>query len=283
MKQDRVVSARSRRTTRAGDDVSASDSTASYTALKGVGRAIEVLEALAERPMRAKDLAEALGLKWTTAYRSLAYLEEQEYLRRDPSSGEYSIGPRLYVLGLAYLITDPLAPVAPAHLKAASERMGCAAQANEREGVRVMTVASVDSPTPIRKTSPGFTFPLGVAAKGKLLLAYAPEDVQRSVLSDPLTEFTRFTVTEPGALAAELEQIRAEGHAVTREDLQLGVGSVATPVRDRSGAVVGCVSLVVRNDRMNDARLVADLLATSEDASHEISVALGWRPAAAPA
>jgi DNA-binding IclR family transcriptional regulator len=285
MEQSRVGNVRGRRPRPAGDGDGdgAAESAASYTALKGVGRAIEVLEALAERPMRAKDLAEALGLKWTTAYRSLAYLEEQEYLRRDPSSGEYSIGPRLYVLGLAYLVTDPLAPVAPAHLKAASEHMGCAAQANEREGVRVMTVASVDSPTPIRKTSPGFTFPLGVAAKGKLLLAYAPDEVQQAVLTDPLPEFTRHTITEPRALAAELEQIRAHGHAVTREDLQLGVGSVATPIRDRTGAVVGCVSLVVRNDRMNDDRLVADLLATSEDASHEISVALGWRPAAAPA
>jgi len=281
MAQDKGAAVRTRRAKSSADGETPAESAASYTALKGVGRAIEVLEALADRPMRAKDLADALGLKWTTAYRSLAYLEEQEYLRRDPSSGEYSIGPRLYVLGLAYLVTDPLAPVAPAHLKAASEHMSCAAQANEREGVRVMTVASVDSPMPIRKTSPGFTFPLGVAAKGKLLLAYAPEHVQRQVLDGSLPEFTRFTVTDPRELEAEIEQIRTEGHAVTREDLQLGVGSVATPIRDRSGAVVGCVSLVVRNDRMDDAGLVADLLATSEDASHEISVALGWRPAAA--
>jgi DNA-binding IclR family transcriptional regulator len=57
---------------------STTDGSASYTALKGVGRAMEVLEALAARPMRAKDLADAMGLKWTTAYRTLAHLEEHE-------------------------------------------------------------------------------------------------------------------------------------------------------------------------------------------------------------
>lgn len=254
---------------------------ASYTALKGVGRAMDVLETLADRPMRAKELASALQLKWTTAFRTLAHLEEHEYLRRDPSSGEYAIGPRLYMLGAAYLITDPIVALAPPHLQAAARELQCAAQANERQGVRVMTVTSVDSPTPIRKTSPGFIFPLGVAAKGRLLLAHAPADVQEAVLSNPLPAFTRATITDPDAMRAELERILADEHAVTRDDLQLGVGSVAAPIRDRASAIVGCVSLVVKSVRMDDAGFVDALVNAAEDGAHEISVALGWRPAAA--
>ena len=276
-------SPRGGRLSRQTEPVGGEANSTTYTALKGVGRAMEILEAIAEQPMRAKDLAEALELKWTTAYRTLAYLEEHDYLQRAPSSGQYSVGPRLYMLGSAYLVTHPLAPLAPPHLKVASEKMACAAQVNEREGHRVMTIVAVDSPRPIRKTSPGVAYALGVAAKGRLLLPHAPDDVQQVVLSEPLPAFTRFTITDPDTLRVELERIRADGYAVTREDLQLGVGSVAAPIRDRQSSVVGCVSLVVSSDRMEDRRFVAELVAAAQDAAHEISVALGWRPAATAA
>ena len=71
-----------------------------YAALQGVGRALLVLEAVAEKPMRSKEVAERLGLKWTTAHRTLTHLLEQRYLRRDDASGLYSIGPRLYYLDI---------------------------------------------------------------------------------------------------------------------------------------------------------------------------------------
>lgn len=237
-----------------------------------------VLEAIGERPMRAKDLADHLGLKWTTAYRTLAHLEEEEYLARDSGTGEYSVGARLYLLGSSYLATNALAQVASPHLKAASDRSACASQANERQGLQVLTVAAVDSPDPIRKTSPGFYFPLGVAAKGRLLLAFAPAAVQEQVLARPLPSFTEFSIADPDELRNEIQRIRQQRRALAREDLQLGVGSVAAPVLNREGAVVGCVSLVVRSARLDDEGSAEALLSAVGDTAHEISVAVGWQP-----
>lgn len=238
-----------------------------YTALKGVGRAMAVIEALADGPLRAQALAQRLELSWTTAYRTLAHLEAHEYLRKDATTGEYAIGARLYLLGAAYLVSNRLAAVAPAFLKRASDERRCAAQANERQGAQVITVAAVDPPMPISQTSPGFTFPLGVAAKGRLLLAFAPEEVQRAVLMDASVE--RW---------AELTQIRAQGTALANEDVQPGVGSVAAAVRDRHGDVVGCVSLIAGSAELDDADDSAALLATAGDAALACSTALGWSP-----
>ncbi len=251
-----------------------------YANLQGVGRALAILEALAERPMRAQDLARHLGLKWTTAYRTLSYLEEEEYLRRHEATNEYTVGPRLYRVGSAYLASHPFANLVPPHLKTASDAMSCAAQANERQGRTVVTVAAVESPVAIRKTSPGFTFPLGLAAKGHLLLAFAPEEVQAAVLAGELPRFTQHTITDPAELAERLAQIRTDGYATTREDLQLGVGSVAAPIQDRDDRVIGCISLVVRSTRMDDAGVVEDLVATAQQAAHDVSIAVGWRPRA---
>jgi DNA-binding IclR family transcriptional regulator len=249
-----------------------------YAALQGVGRAMAILEALARRPMRAKDLAEALELKWTTAHRTLTYFEEEGYLERDPSSGEYSVGARVYALGSTYLIRHQFAHAAGPHLRIAAERMMCGAQANERQDLTVITVAAIDPPTDIPKTSPGFTFPLGVAAKGQVLLAFAPDEVRERLLAEALPAFTNHTITDPDAMRERLEQIRSDGHAVTREDLQLGVGSVASAVRDTQDEVVGCISLVVRSDRMDDDGFTQQLVDSAKQASSGASVTLGWHP-----
>lgn len=249
-----------------------------YAALQGVGRAMTIIEAVADRPMRAKELAGRLGLKWTTAYRTLAYLEEHGYLRVDPATAVYSVGPHLYRLGSAYLNSHLLVQAAPPHLKPAGEEMRCAVQLNERQGLRVMTLMYVDAPTSIAKTQPGFSWPLNVASKGHLMLAHAPQSVRGRVLASPLRSFTGHTIVDPGRLAARIEEVRAAGYAVTRDDLQLGVGSVASPVRDARGEVVACVSLIVRSARMNDAAAVERLVAATSEASTSLSLAIGWRP-----
>jgi DNA-binding IclR family transcriptional regulator len=254
-----------------------------YAALKGVGRAMLILEALAERPMRAQDLARRLDLKWTTAYRSLAYLEEHGYLRLDPATGVYSIGSHLYRLGIAYLNSHPLAQAASPHLKPMAHELKCAAQLNERQGLRVITLAFVDAPgATISKTQPGFSWPLNVASKGHLLLAFAPDEVRQEALSGPLTAFTEHSITDPGVLRRRIEEVRAADYAVTRDDLQLGVGSVATPVRDVDGAVVACVTLIDRSARMKDSHFVERLVAAASEAATSLSLMLGWRPDSVP-
>jgi DNA-binding IclR family transcriptional regulator len=249
-----------------------------YTALQGIGRAMSVLETLARRPLRAKDLAEQLGLKWTTAHRTLTFFEEQGYLHRDDASGEYSIGARAYALGSAYLVQHRFAHAAGSPLRTAADRHQCGAQANERYGTTVITVAAVDPPTSIPKTSAGFTFPLGVAAKGLLLLAYAPSEIQTQVLTGQLPAFTKHTTTDPAAIRELLERARAEGSVATRDDLQVGVGSVAAAVRDSAGQVAGCISLVVRSQRLDDAGFKHELVAGAQETALGVSLALGWHP-----
>lgn len=236
------------------------------------------LQVVAERPRRAKEIAEALDLKWATAYRTLAHLEEEEYLRRDPATNEYFIGARLYALGVAYLATHPLTHLAPPHLDRLAKELDCVAQVNERQRRQVLTIAIAEGSTRIPKTSPGFTFPLGVAAKGRLLLAFAPEDVREAVLAEPLPAFTEHTLTEPERLREAIAEVAASGQAITQDDLQLGVASIAVPIRDRDGDVCACVSLVVPSARIQDDAERTVLLEGAHQAGRALSIGLGWRP-----
>lgn len=254
----------------------------SYTSLQGVGRALELLEAVADRPMRASEIAERLDLKWATAYRSLAHLCEARYLRKDDASGIYYIGPRMHLIGEAYLVNHPLLDAGADALRALAHDADSSAQLNEREGFVATVLMAVDPHLEIiPKTTPEFNFPLHAGSKGHVLLAYSDPDVFRAMTSTPLVSLTEKTITSPRELLRRLEQVRADGHAVTREDVQHGTGSVAAPVFAAAGELAGAVCLIVTAQEMTKRR-IAQLVGGVTRTARQISLRLGWRHGDAP-
>jgi DNA-binding IclR family transcriptional regulator len=104
----------------------------------------------------------------------------------------------------------------------------------------------------------GSRLPLHATGVGKVLLAYAPEDVQTAVLSD-LTRITPYTITQPGLLREQLRRVHREGYASTVEEMSLGACSVAVPIRVPNGQVVAALGIVVPSIKRDRARLVAAL------------------------
>lgn len=260
----------------------AAKAASSYTSLQGVGRALEVLEAVADRPMRASEIAERLGLKWATAYRSLAHLCEARYLRKDDASGIYYIGPRMHLIGEAYLVNHPLLDAGADALRALAHDADASAQLNEREGFVATVLMAVDPHLEIiPKTTPEFNFPLHAGSKGHVLLAYSDPDVFKEMTNAPLVSLTEKTITDPGELLTRLDQVRADGHAITREDVQHGTGSVAAPVFAADGELAGAICLIVTAQEMNKRR-VAQLVGGVTRTARQISLRLGWRHGDAP-
>jgi DNA-binding IclR family transcriptional regulator len=249
-----------------------------YANLQGVGRAMAVLEQLAEGGMRPKDLSQALGVKWTTLYRTLAYLHDHGYLERDDASGRYYIGARLYYIGSSYVNHLPMIQGSGPYLTAAADETGATAQLCQRTGRRslVLLVAEPKGGEYIPKTTIGHHFPLHCGSKGQVLLAYASPRFIEEYLAGPLQALTPHTITDPAKLRDCLKNIRASGYAITKRDVQLSTASAACPVMDPSGRVTASVSLIVSHADFaeKEGRLVD---ATSRTAQ-AISVLMGWRP-----
>jgi DNA-binding IclR family transcriptional regulator len=254
-----------------------------YASLQGVGRAIEVLELVAERPMRAKEIAEALDLKWTTAYRTITYLYEHRYLSRDDASGVHSIGPRLYYLGQSYLLDNPLLAAGAQTLRVLAYETRANAQLNEREGQVATVLIAVDAKLEmIPKTSVEFRFPLHTGSKGQVLLAFSEPEIYEALVRRPLAPLTERSITDPAELRRRLEEIRTQGYAVTREDVQPGTGSVAVPVFFADGELAGSVCLIVQASELTPER-TDELVGSAMRAAREISMRLGWRYGEVPA
>ncbi len=257
---------------------SSNDSTPGpYSALQGVGRAMEILATIAADPMRASDIVQRLGLKWTTAHRSLTYLLENRYLRRDEPSGVYSIGPGLYSLGQAYLIGHPLLDVGTISLRALAHETGGTAQLNERDGFESSVLMAVDERLElIPKTGQEYHFPLHAGSKGQVLLAFADPSVFRQMTIKPLVALTDKTITDPDVLYQSLAAIRQQGYAITREDIQVGTGSVATPILNQVGEIIGAICVIKKASEIND-ETEGSLTAAVTVAARDISLRLGWR------
>ncbi len=254
-----------------------SDPPRHYAALQGVGRAMEILEAVAAEPMRASDIVQRLGLKWATAYRSLTYLLENGYLRRDGPSGVYSIGPRLFSLGQAYLIGHPLLDVGTISLRALAHETGGTAQLNERDGFESSVLMAVDERLElIPKTGSEYHFPLHAGSKGQVLLAYSDPSVFRQMTIKPLAALTDKTITDPDVLYQTLAAIRQQGYAITREDIQFGTGSVATPILNQVGEIIGAICVIKKASEIND-KTEESLTTAVAAAARDISLRLGWR------
>ena len=247
-------------------------------ALKGVQRALQVLEYIAIHPGRATDIADGLGLSWATLHRTLQQLEQGGFLQRDEASNHYSIGPRMYFVGSTYIANHQVVDVAKPYLEEALKLPGITVQLVERSGFQSVPLYSSHSDEEITKATYGFHFPLHTGSKGQILLAYAgPEFIDR-YLSHELERLTPHTLTKPRELRALLAQIRERGYATTVADIQLFTGSMAAPVFGADNKMVAGVCFVARKSLIENEKRREPFIEALLKAAHSISISLGWRP-----
>lgn len=247
-------------------------------AAKGVRRATEVLRLLAERPMRPADLSREMGVPWATVYRTVSQLCADGHISRDESSGEYLIGPTTWMLATAYVRDHPVLRVALPHLESSVSSVDGMLKLCERIETSAVTLfAQHNTGAPvIRRYRDQYRLPLHVTAYGQVLLAHQSDAFVDDYLAQGLRAITRATTTDPGAVRAELAAIRERGHAVVRDDLQLGLGSIAYPVRDRSGAVRAAVGCTLAGETLDAPEQLARHDAIAEGLATTIANSLGW-------
>lgn len=247
-------------------------------ALKGVRRALHVLEYIATHPGRATDIAEGLGLSWATLHRTLQQLEEGGFLQREGGSNRYSIGPRMYFIGSTYIASHRVVELAKPYLDAAVSIAAITVQLVERSGYQSVVLYSTHSDEEITKATYGYHFPLHAGSKGQVLLAYADDAFIDDYLSRDLEKLTPGTVSKPKELRAILKRVREQGYAVTVADIQHFTGSIAAPIFDADNHLVAAVCYVGRKSLIENEgkreRLLESLLKTA----HSVSISLGWRP-----
>ncbi|MEU0468123.1 IclR family transcriptional regulator [Amycolatopsis sp. NPDC006131] len=193
------------------------------------------------------EVATRSGLPISTARRLIGELREWGGLER-LDDGRYRIGMRLWTIGT-------LAPQQRGLREAALPYMHDLFQATQEnlqltvlEGMQALCIEKISSTKAVpTRTEVGGRLPLHATGVGKVFLAFSGNDLLRSVVEAGLARMTPHTITQPGRLAATLEEVRKTGVAYSYEEMTLGAVSVAAPILGLDGRVRAALGIVAHS------------------------------------
>ncbi len=240
-----------------------------------------MLELLAEFQHGAtlSSLCDGAHLNGSTTHRLLATLAARGYVRQDPATKKYLLGPQTLHLGQAGLAQFDLRNIAHPHLRKLAHEANELANLVLLSETHAVYMAQVQAGqrTVQMFTQLGARVPLHCTGVGKAILAFLPEDeVEHLLASENLKAYTPYTITNVFLLREELEKIRQHGYAVDNEEREIGVRCIAAPVFQARGRVLAAVSLSGPAGRINPDR-DEELGQLVQHAAERISSELGYQ------
>jgi len=206
------------------------------------------------------DVARRADLSRATARRVLHTLVALGYVGTDGK--EFTLRPRILELGHAYLSALGLPDVAAPHLERLREEVHESCSVAVLDDTDVVYVAR-EATTRIMTVAihVGTRFPAHLTSMGRVLLAHLPADRLDDVLSRvELLPVTPHTITDESRLRSELRRIAGQGFAVVDQELELGLRSIAVPIRDAGGEVCAAANVSASARRGTKASIRAELL-----------------------
>ncbi|GAA3694387.1 IclR family transcriptional regulator [Nonomuraea antimicrobica] len=204
--------------------------------MQNVINALRVLEEVAARqPIGVGELARGLGLPKSTVQRSLMTLREAGWIR--PAGGEVT---RWQVTSKALQVArrtelglrDAAIPVMEELRRSTGETIHLMVP----EGDAVVLIERLETDKPLRIVLPlGIRLPLHASANGKAVLAHVLARTDRPLADLP--GYTDTTITDPGALRAELAAVLARGYADNRGEWRSDIAAVASAVLGPDGPI----------------------------------------------
>lgn len=209
-------------------------------------KASELIDCLGRvgEPATLGYLRSALDMPKSSTHRLLGELTKLGIVRRT-NDGRYSLGPRLLYWGEAAAETFDLRGIAEVHMRNLRDKVGESVHLYVRDGNTRVCIAAVEGRHELRPfIQLGRALPLHAGAAGKLLLAFADEETQQTVLRRALANESELPNAPGPRLSGQLEQIRADGWATSFGERDEGVASIAAAIkepRDRVTAAL-CIS-----------------------------------------
>jgi DNA-binding IclR family transcriptional regulator len=225
--------------------------------VKSAARTVEVLELLAARqnqPVGLRELSESLGAPRSSIYALIRTLVASGWVRPDESGQRYSIGIRALLAGTTYLDTDPVLRIVLPHITEFSARLDETIHFARLERTDVVYLATRESSQYLRPFSRvGRRLPAFTTSLGKALLSTYQGDALDAHLPDELYALTPRTITDRAALLADLENTRARGYAIDREENLPGITCFGFALR-YSNPSTDAISCSVPHGRLTPAR-----------------------------
>lgn len=241
--------------------------------IEALARGLDVIAAFPPHvpAMSLSELAAATGLARPTVRRILLTLEELGYVRSGDAG--FTLTPRVLELGMVYVLSQGLWDLARPHLHDLVSRTGESSSIAQLDGSDIVYVARVAVPKIIAlQVSVGTRFPALPTSLGKVLLAdLSPDELERVLALPSRSGVTARWTPSARERDTALAEVRAQGWALTDEQLAMGIRSIAAPIRDGHGRAVAAVNVTVHAAETDTATLLGEFLPLLRQTASAIS------------
>jgi DNA-binding IclR family transcriptional regulator len=231
--------------------------------IESVDNALKVLLLLGERSeLRLTEVSEYLGVASSTAHRVLAMLQYRGFVRQNERTKAYGPGTALTGVAFAILQRFDFRSVLHPFLERLNTQLQETVHLGLLDGTTVRFIDALESPQAVRVASRlGRSMPASSTSTGKAMLAdLSPEELHALYPEQELEGLTANSLRTRDELEAQLAVVRERGYAVSSEESERGVSSIAVafPLRGTPGRIAFNVSLPSSRMAEADQRAIGD-------------------------
>ena len=238
-------------------------------------RGLDLLEKVADGPVRLPELSARMGLTRSTTHRLANALVDRGFLTFLPREG-YQLGPKLLQLGFLAQSQTDIVRIARPLLEELAAQTEDTVHLGRLDGELALYLDKIPGRRRVEISSRiGDRQPLTSTGLGKALMLDENEFLWRR-----LFEADQASGAPPADYSIWLERMRgyaAGGYAYDLEENEDLIRCVAAPIRDASGGIVAAISVSSAAQYMDDRRMKS-LTVDVRGAAERISRALGWSP-----
>lgn len=220
--------------------------------IAGLDKGLQVIEAFDQERSRLTitEVAERTGLTRAAARRYLITLVHLGYARQQDKV--FWLTPKVLRLGQSYLHSARLPRIVQPLLYRLAYSLGEAASAGILEEDELVCVAAVSAGRVVSTTlQPGTRVPAFCTANGRVMLASLPPAQVAEYLARLQPEqLTEYTIISKERLALEIDRTRAQGYSLVNQEMELGLRTIAVPLRNFRGETVAAMNVSLLAARM---------------------------------
>ncbi len=245
--------------------------------MTSLARGLAVIHAFQERKrqLTIAQISHRTEIPRAAVRRCLHTLIKLGYATTDGRT--YSLLPKVLTLGHAYLSSTPLAVTAQPILDRLSDQLHEACSMATLEGDEVLYVARSATPQRLISVdlSVGSRLPAYCTSMGRILLAALDDAALDDYLEHADLQIkTSRTLHTPKALREEIAEIRRRGWVIVDQELEIGLRSLAVPLKDSAGQVLAALNVGTHASRVSRQELETRFLPVLLEASRELSTRL---------
>jgi IclR family pca regulon transcriptional regulator len=225
--------------------------------------------------MTLTEVAKKVDLTRANARRILLTLQYLGFVQCVDGK-QFSLSPKVLTLGYSYLSALPYQELAKPYLQALAEKVHESCSMSVLDGYDIVYVARVQT-NRIMTISLGIgtRLPVYATSMGRVLLSsLSDQEIQDFIHGLEIQKLTEYTITDKEKLIERIKLVRERGWALADQELEIGVRSIACPVKDKNGKTIAALNISGHASRVSKDEILDTYLPHLKSTVAQIESAL---------